>query len=87
MLARIGAPPEPQPATRVEATYAVFADTLDTEANTWVGFREQVQNAREELGDFRQKPHEAYRQAAATVTSDPPTVFAELLSRVRELAT
>ena len=86
LLRSFGAPPNPEPPTQVGDSFAVFADTLETETESWLGFDEAVQAAREEHEDWRQKSEDAYRQAAGAVVADPPSVFTDLLARVRPLA-
>jgi hypothetical protein len=38
------------------------------------------------LGDWLEKPDDAYRQAAATLEIDPPAVLTEIVERLRALA-
>lgn len=87
MLKALGAPSERAPATRVTNSYAVFADILETECAAWDGFDAAVETAKTELGDWREKPDDAYRQAAATLEGDPPSVLTEIVERVKALAT
>jgi hypothetical protein len=86
LLRSLGAAPNPTPPTQVSDGFAVFADTLEAELGGWQGFDEAVQEAREEHDDWRSKSDDAYRQAAASVTTDPPPVLADLLTRARLLA-
>jgi predicted ATP-dependent endonuclease of OLD family len=86
VLRTLGLDPEAQPGTAIAGRYAVFADTIETEAATWEGFDAAVKTARDEHGDFRVKSDDAYRHAAATVAAQPPPAFAELLNRVKDLA-
>jgi putative ATP-dependent endonuclease of OLD family len=86
VLRALGAEAVEEPPTQVNATHAVFADTLETELAAWAGFAEAVERFKHEHGDFREKPDDAYRHAAATLDTDPPAVFLGMLERVRTLA-
>ena len=87
VLAALGASVELAPVTQVVDSYAVFADTLESECTTWEGFDAAVKIAREELGDWREKSDDAYRQAASTLEGEPPAVLTEIIERIRALAT
>lgn len=86
VLRTLGAQGVEEPPTKVHTTHAVFADTLETELAAWPGFQAAVERFKDEQGDFRDKPDDAYRHAAATVEAEPPAVFTELLDRVKALA-
>jgi hypothetical protein len=86
VLAALGATKFVQ-GTRVTDSYAVFADTLEAECAVWEGFAGAVETAKEELGDWREKSEDAYRQAAATLETDPPVVLADIVERIRALTT
>jgi predicted ATP-dependent endonuclease of OLD family len=86
VLRTIGAEGNEEPPTQVQAGYAVFADTVEAELAAWDGFRDSVEHFKQEQGDFRDKPGDAYRYAAAKTESEPPAVFASLLSRLKALA-
>ena len=86
VLRTLGAAGVEEPPTQVQATHAVFAETLEIELAAWPGFQDAVERFKEDQGDFRDKPDDAYRHAAATVEAGPPPVFAELMDRVRSLA-
>lgn len=85
VLRTLGLEPSEQPSTEVGPRHAVFADTLETELEAWPGFMEAVQRAKEEQGDFREKPDDAYRHAACTVDHEPPPVFEEVFAHVTAL--
>ncbi|MGB8961350.1 MAG: AAA family ATPase [Pseudonocardiaceae bacterium] len=85
VLAALRAPIELAPVTQVTSTYAVFADTLETECAAWEGFDTAVEAAKDELGDWREKSDDAYRQAATTLESDPPVVLWKIVERMRAL--
>jgi hypothetical protein len=85
VLAALSAPIELAPATQVTGSYAVFADTLETECAAWDGFDAAVEAAKEELGDWREKSDDAYRQAATTLESSPPVVLWKIVERMRAL--
>ncbi|MGH3921912.1 MAG: TOPRIM nucleotidyl transferase/hydrolase domain-containing protein, partial [Pseudonocardiaceae bacterium] len=87
VLAALGGAVELTPATQVADSYAVFADTLESECAAWGGFDAAVEIAKAELGDWREKSDDAYRQAAATLESDPPAVLTKVVERLRALAT
>ncbi|MGH3977036.1 MAG: hypothetical protein ACRDS9_27510 [Pseudonocardiaceae bacterium] len=53
----------------------------------WEGFAAAVETAKEGLGDWREKSDDAYRQATATLESDPPVVLTEIFERIRALTT
>lgn len=74
------------PSTTVTPAYALFADTLETEATTWDGFAAATEAARGELGDWRDKSEDAYRRAAAQLESEPPRPFRDIIAAVRTLA-
>ncbi|HEX7299719.1 MAG TPA: AAA family ATPase [Solirubrobacteraceae bacterium] len=76
-----------EPATTVGPIHTVFADTLDTEVDAWDGFVAAAQVARDELGDWREKSDDAYRDAAVNTVAEPPTVLTELMARICSLAT
>lgn len=86
ILRTLGLPEEEQPETYVGQRHAVFADRLETELGAWDGFDECVRRYKVEQGDFRDKPDDAYRYAAASVPSEPPTVLRELFERVTRMA-
>jgi hypothetical protein len=86
VLRTLGQEANEQPSTEVCPTHAVFADTLETELEAWPGFMEAVQRFKDEQGDFRDKPDDAYRHAACIVDHKPPLVFEEILMRVTALA-
>jgi len=72
--------------TTITKTYAMLADTLETEARGWSGFEATAATARDDLGDWREKSEDAYRQAAASVEAEPPEVFRQIVSITRGLA-
>lgn len=86
MLKVLGVAPNSAPSSHVAASYAVFADTLETEVEQWDGFDAALQAARESQGDWREKSYDAYRSAAAATESEPPSLLTELLDRVKEAA-
>jgi hypothetical protein len=51
----------------------------------WQGFDAAVEAARQEHGDFRAKSEDAYRHAAATISTEPPPFFADLVERITDL--
>lgn len=85
VLRTLGVQGVEEPPTEVHVTHAVFADTLETELAAWPGFEAAVEGFKKEQGDFREKPDDAYRHAAATVDTEPPAVFMDLLDRVKAL--
>ena len=74
------------PPTQVAVEYAVFEDRLEAETAGWPGFPEAAEKAREQLGDWREKSEDAYRQAAVSLESDPPKPLSAIVRRLRELA-
>jgi len=77
---------DPQPPTTVEAAWAVFEDTLESETARWDGYIEELEHRRHELSDWRGKSEDANRLAAAAMPSDPPDVFTSIVEAVRALA-
>jgi hypothetical protein len=85
VLRTLGVAEDETPPTQVQAAFAVFADRLETELQSWPGFMEAVDSFKDEHGDFRDKPDDGYRHAAATVPTNPPHVFVELMKQVEAL--
>jgi hypothetical protein len=75
----------PDPPTTVGRRHAVFADALETEMEAWDGFVAAAQAARDELGDWREKSDDAYRDAAVNTVAEPPPVLVALLGSIRSL--
>lgn len=86
VLKTLGLAGDEQPVTAVGERHAVFADRLEDELVGWMGFGEAVERFKSEHGDFRSKPDDAYRWAAATTPTEPPVVLVELMARIGDLA-
>src|ERR1700728_620760 len=86
ILETLGAEGIEQPATAEHANHAVFECSLEAELTAWLGFRDAVEAWTQDESAFRKKPDDAARHAAATRPQEPPTVFAELIDRVKVLA-
>ncbi len=86
VLRTLGVMAQAAPPTQVAVEYAVFEDRLEAETAGWPGFPEAAEKAREQLGDWREKSEDAYRQAAVSLESDPPKPLSAIVRRLRELA-
>ncbi len=86
LLGALGAPVEDHPETRVEETFAVLQDNLETEAAAWDDYLAELKRCQDELGDRRGKSEDVYRLAASRTPVDPPAVFRDIILAVRRLA-
>jgi len=85
VLSTLGGTAELLPSTTVTPAYAMFADTLETEAASWDGFTAAAEAASDELGDWRGKSEDVYRQVAAQLGAEPPKPFRDIIANVRKL--
>lgn len=85
ILNALGHPAEDWPETAVSPTLTVFRDHLETELTSWTGFATALEGARATLEEYREKPDDAYRLAAANMSETPPLVFTDMLEAILEL--
>jgi predicted ATP-dependent endonuclease of OLD family len=85
ILDALGEPPEDWPETQARERFAVFKDELEAELDGWDGWEQALAEARSSLEEFREKSDDAYRQAAASLTSEPPAIFSEILDYIFRL--
>jgi hypothetical protein len=58
---------------------------LEAELDVWAGWAGALEEARASLEEFREESDDAYRQAAATLPSDPPSIFSQILDAILRL--
>lgn len=81
LLAAVGGTVEDWPGSAVHPSYAVFADRIEEEWPTAIGEAERLAGA---AGDDP-KREEWYREAAWSLSGDPPALLVELVAAARAL--
>jgi predicted ATP-dependent endonuclease of OLD family len=85
ILEALGEVPEDWPETKARERFAIFTDELEAELNDWDGWEEALAEARSSLEEFREKSDDAYREAAVSLTTEPPAVFSQILDAIFRL--
>jgi putative ATP-dependent endonuclease of the OLD family len=85
LLGLLGADVEDWPQTSISKRYAIFGDRLEADLANWAGWLDECGACQEELGAWRAKSEDVYRLAASRLATDPPEVFAQLISALRLL--
>ncbi len=86
LLEALEGTPVDQPETCVEDSFAVMNDRLEAEYEAWPEFVAALEASRDLIGDWREKSEDAYRLAAATAATEPPSLFVEVVESMFRLA-
>jgi putative ATP-dependent endonuclease of OLD family len=76
---------EDWPETQTRERFAVFKEELEAELDHWDGWEEALAEARSSLEEYREKSDDAYRQAAARLTTEPPSIFSQIMDAIFRL--
>ena len=81
----LGEHPNTNPGSTIHPGVAVFHDRLEEELNNWPSFMSELESLLSEDVEWRDKPDDAYRQAAAGATEDPAQFLSDLLEAIINL--